>query len=277
MYVLRLAVELGQCDPSKWENAQQLLADPPKSADLKDLYSAREDVHALLRASSGGPLHGGGVFSRFTESRAELTRLIEVGQARLARLNALLRALWSESTTGAKGVSSAERAGALNDLVGVAIGEKQLGPKLALRLFSALGNDVVGRARTGAEGVSAGLARDVARLRLTSEGVVDEWSERAAVAATGLCAVLRITEALAKKDHQSLPEEVSQRGAALQSELRARVKTYAEESDGRREAGDVLGAAQDFVAELPPEPSEHGPGNSHLDLMAYLLGVVTGG
>ena len=277
MYVLRLAVELGQCDPSKWEEAQQLLANPPSSTDLRGLYSTREDVHAsLLRASSGGPLHGGGVFSRLTESRGELTRLVEAGQARLARLNALLRALWVQSAGSGRGASSAERAIALNDLIGVAIGESQLGPELALRLFSALGNDVIGRARAGSEGVSAGLTRDVARLRLASNGAVDERSQRAAVAATELCAVLRITEALAKKNPESLlPAEVAQRGAAIQGELRARIKTYAE-PDGRPQAGDVLGAAEDFVEELPPEPSEHGPGTSHLDLMAYLLGVVTG-
>lgn len=275
MYVLRLAVELGQCNQSRWKKTlQQLLADPPKNVCLKALYTTREDVHALLRASSGDPLQRG-VFSRPTESRGELTRLIEDGQSRLARLNALLRALWDEST-GAVRVSPAERAGALNDLIGVVIGESPLRPKLALRLFSALGNDVIGRAKKGSEGVSPALALDVASLRLASKGMLDERSQRAALAATELCAMLRITEALAKRKGESLPAELAKRGAALRGELWARIKKYTQ-PDKRRRMADVLGAAEDFVAELPPEPSEHGPGNSHLDLMLYLLGVMTKG
>lgn len=279
MYVLRLAVELGQCDPSKWKEAQQqLLVEPPKQpTDLKGLYSTREDVHALLPASTGDSLHGGGVFSRLTESRGELTRLIECGQARLAKLNVLLLALWSDSAHTTN-FSSTEGTGALNDIVGVVIGESRLRPELALRLFSALGGDVVRRASSGAEGVSPALARDVASLRLTSKGVVDEGGRRAAVAATELCAVLRITEALAKRNEGSLAAELAQRGAALQGELRVHIKAYSRPDRLRhREEADVLGAAGDFVAELPPEPSEHGPGSSRLDLMEYLLGVVTSG
>lgn len=274
MYVLRLAVELGQYDQDKWGGVQQqlLLAKPLKPVDLNGLHSTREDVHALLQPSRGGPLHGG-VFSRLTESRGELMRLVEGGQARLARLNTILRVLWDKST-GVASVSSAERAGTLNDLVGVLIGESQLGPELALRLFSALGNDVVRRAKSGAEGVSPALARDVATLRLASKGVADERSQRAAIAATELCAVLRITEALAKTTN--VPDELERRCAALQDELRARVKGCFR-SKKPRQVANVLGAAEDLVAELPPDPSEHGPGNSLLDLMVHLLRVVTSG
>ncbi len=162
MYVLRLAVELGQIERGEWQETQQLLDGPAGPLEnLESLFSAREGVHAVLCASSGGggrEAHQRGVFSRPTEARGDLACMIESGQARLAKLNTLLRALWAHST-GTEGVSFAERASALNEVVGVAIGEIGLHPRLAARLLSALGNEVVLGTRSTPAGAAASQAR----------------------------------------------------------------------------------------------------------------------
>lgn len=273
MYIIRLAVELGQCDRHRWQDVQQLLVEPGKPIDLEGLYSARDGIHAVLNDSNGKP-HQGGVFSRPTESRGGLTRLIECGHARLAKLNTLLRALWNDRA-GMRSGSSQERKTTLNDLVGVVVGESQLHPKLAVRLLSALGHDVIRRARSSPEGAPQALPRDIANMRMSSKGVMGESDQRAATTVTKLAALLRISETLNKRN-VNLSVELAQRGSALQDELRVQIKNYSQ-LDPSQQVADVLGAAEDFIAELPPDASEHGPGNSQLDVMIHLLGAVMNG
>ncbi|CBJ29110.1 expressed unknown protein [Ectocarpus siliculosus] len=220
MYLVRLAVELGLCDLSEWQEVSNLLAEPKKPIDLGSLYETRQGIHALFHGFRGGdgPLLLDGVFPRSTESRGELVSLIERGQARLAKLNVLLRALWSESAGTGRG-SFEDRTEALNTLVGVMVGESQLHPNFALKLFSALGLDVIRRAKSGPDKVPQSLQGDIANLGLSSGGVLSEASQRAALAVTKLAALARISEALSKsRDELSL--DVAQRGAALQAELR---------------------------------------------------------
>lgn len=274
MYLLRLAVEIGQCDPQKWQDLQPLLVEPGQPIDLKELYSTRDDIHAVLNGYDGEPCEGG-VFSRSTESRGELSRLIECGHARLAKLNTLLRALWHDPAD-MRSISSQERKAILNSLVGVVIGESQLHPKLALQLLSALGQYVIRLARASAEGAPQTLARDIANLRMSSEGVVSEAGQRAAIAVTKLAALLRIEESLNTRNGNLSPE-LAQRGSALQNELRMQIKNRPEREDPTQQMDDTLGAAEDFIAELPPDASEYGPGNSQLDILIHLLGTIMNG
>ncbi|CAN0471603.1 unnamed protein product, partial [Ectocarpus sp. 8 AP-2014] len=276
MYLVRLAVELGLCDLNEWEEVLHLSAEPQKPIDLESLYETRQGIHALFHGFRGGdePLLLDGVFPRSTESRGELVSLIERGQARLAKLNVLLRALWSESAGTGRG-SFEERTEALNTLVGVMVGESQLHPNFALKLFSALGLDVIRRAKSGPDKVPQSLQGDIAILGLSSGGVLSEASQRAALAVTKLAALVRISEALSKsRDELSL--DLAQRGAALQAELRVQVRAYVEHQQ-HQQREEVLSAAEDFIAEMPPEEAEHGPGNSQLDIMTHLLGAIITG
>ncbi|CAN0471249.1 unnamed protein product, partial [Ectocarpus sp. 8 AP-2014] len=276
MYLVRLAVELGLCDLNEWEEVLHLLAEPQKPIDLGSLYETRQGIHALFHGFRGGdgPLLLDGVFPRSTESRGELVSLIERGQARLAKLNVLLRALWSESAGTGRG-SFEERTEALNTLVGVMVGESQLHPNFALKLFSALGLDVIRRAKSGSDKVPQSLQGDLANLGLSSGGVLSEASQRAALAVTKLAALVRISEALSKsRDELSL--DLAQRGAALQAELRVQVRAYVEHQQ-HQQRKEVLSAAEDFIAEMPPEEAEYGPGNSQLDIMTHLLGAIITG
>lgn len=127
--------------------------------------------------------------------------------------------------------------------------------------------------------VSQTLARDVASLRLTSKEALDERSKRAAVAATKLAAALRIAEALDGRgqDGVVLSAELARRGAELQGQLQRQVRAYSNPADRGQHSTETLGVAEDFVAQLPPDASEHGPGDGRLDLMVYLLSLVTGG
>ncbi|CAM9215091.1 unnamed protein product, partial [Hapterophycus canaliculatus] len=269
MYMLRLAVELGQCDLNKWQEFRDMLSGEGAAPfDLRGLHNVRQGVHALLHSFDGEPPIFRGAFSRQTQSRAELTDLIESGQARLARLNVLLRLLWSES---ARKISSAERTSILNDIIGMLVGESQLYPKLALRLFSVLGHDVIRRARSGPESVPQTLPGDVAKLNLSSKGIMDEKNQRAATTVSALAALLRISEALSNTEP---PVERAQSGAALQDRLRVQIKTYSNHKHSQQIVED-LDDAEDFIKELPPEESEHGPGNSQLDIMMHLLWVLT--
>ncbi|CAB1114212.1 unnamed protein product [Ectocarpus sp. CCAP 1310/34] len=276
MYLVRLAVELGLCDLNEWEEALHLLAEPKKPIDLESLHETRQGIHALFHGFRGGdgPLLLGGVFPRSTESRGELVSLIERGHSRLARFNVLLRAIWSESAGTGRG-SFEERTEALNTLVGVMLGESQLHPSFALKLFSALGLDVIRRAKSSPDKVPQSLQGEIANLGLSSGGVLSEASQRAALAVTKLAALVRISEVLSKsRDELSL--DLAQRGAALQAELRVQVKAYAEHQQSQRRE-EVLSAAEDFIAEMPPEEAEHGPGNSQLDIMTHLLGAIITG
>lgn len=276
MYVLRLAVETGQCDPQKWRDLQQLLlVESGKPIDVEGLYSSRDGIRAVLLGPDGEPRRGG-VFSRPTESRGELTHLIECGHARLAKLNLLLRALWN-NPAGMRSVSSEERKVALNDLVGVAVGERALHPKLVLQLLSALGHDIIRRARAAHEAVPQALPREIASMRMSPKGVMGEADKRAAVTVTKLAALVRVTETLNKRGG-NLSAELAQRGSALQGELRIQIKHHQEQVvEPKQQVVDALGAAEDFIAELPPDANEHGPGNSQLDMMIHLLGTVTNG
>lgn len=267
--MLRLAVELGQCDLDKWQDFRRMLsAEDAAPIDLGGLHKVRQSVHALLHSFDGEPPIFRGVFRRQTQSRAALTGLIESGQARLAKLNVLLRALWSESTGK---LSSAERTSILNNIIGMLVGESQLHPKLALRLFSTLGHDVIRRARSSPEGIPQTLPRDVANLNLSSKGAMDGRNQRAATTVCALAALLRISEALSNANPSV---ELEHRGAAIQDTLRVQIKSYSQYTENRQTM-EVLGDADDFIEGLPPEESEHGPGNSQIDVMMYLLGVLT--
>ncbi|CAM9105353.1 unnamed protein product [Ectocarpus fasciculatus] len=275
MYLVRLAVELGLCDLIEWEENLHLLAEPQKPIDLESLYETRQGIRALFHGFRGDePLLLDGVFSRSTESRGELVSLIERGQARLAKLNVLLRALWSESAGTGRGIFE-ERTENLNTLVGVMVGERQLHPKFALKLFSALGLDVIRRAKSGPDTVPQPLQGDITNLGLSSGGVLSEAGQRAALVVTKLAALVRISEAL-NKSRDELSLDLAQRGAALQAELRVHVKAYVEHQQ-KQQKEEVLGAAEDFIAEMPPEEAEHGPGNSQLDIMTHLLGAIITG
>lgn len=275
MYLLRLAVETGQCDPKEWQQLRQLLVMPGKAVDLRGLYSTRDGIHAVLNGADGEP-RPGGVFSMLTERKGELTRLIEHGHARLAKLNTLLRALWNDAA-GLRSVSSQERKATLNHLVGVMVGESRLHPELALQLLSALGHCVIRRARASSEGVPQALPGDITNLRISSKGLMSEGDQQAAFTAMKLAALLRIKEAFDRRNGINLSAELAQRGSALQGELRVQIKNYREQKDPSQQVNDALGAAEDFIAELPPDASEHGPGNSQLNIMIYLLGAAMNG
>lgn len=276
MYVLRLAVETGQCDPQQWKDLQQLLlVEPGKPIDLEGLYASRDGIRAVLNGPDGEPRQGG-VFSRPTESRGELTHLIECGHTRLAKLNLLLRALWN-NPAGMRSVSPEERKVALNDLVGVVVGESELHPELALQLLSALGHDIIRRARATHEVVPQALPREISNMRTSPKGVMGEADQRAVITLTKVAALVRVTEALSKRDGD-LSAELAHRGSALQGELRMQIKHRQEQAGvPRQQVADALSAAEDFIAELPPDANEHGPGNSQLDMMIHLLGAVTNG
>ncbi|CAM9104938.1 unnamed protein product [Scytosiphon promiscuus] len=269
MYLTRLAVELGQCDQEKWEAFRQMLSGADTATfDAGAVHNTRPGVHVWLHSFDGEPPSFRGVFSSQTQSRAELTNAIESGQARLAKLNVLLRVLWSESTGK---INSAERTSILNDVIGILVGESRLYPKLALRLFSTLAHDVIRRARSSSEGLPQRLPNDVMSLNLSSKGIMDEKHHRAATAVAALAALLRISETLS---NVNLSAELVQRGAKLQENIRVQIRTYSKHLNSQQTM-EVLCDAHDFIEELPPAESEHGPGNSQLDIMTHLLGVLT--
>lgn len=269
MYLIRLAMELGQCDLEEWQAVRQMLSGTDSAPiDLGSVHNTRQGVHALLHSFDGEPPIFRDAFSRQTQSRAELTDMIESGQARLVKLNVLVRELWGESTGK---LGAAERTSILNDVIGILVGESQLYPKLALRLFSALGHDVIRRARSSTEGIPQHLMGNVANLNLSSKGVMDEKNQRAATTVVALAALLRISERLSNANPST---ELAQRGAELQDKLRVQVKDHSQHPQIQKMM-QVLGDAQDFIEEFPPEETEHGPGNSQLDIMIYLLGVLT--
>lgn len=269
--MLRLAVELEQCDVTKWQDFQQmLLGEPPTPIDWEGLHASRQRVHALLRPFSGAPPVLRNICSRQTQARGEVTDLIEGGQARLARMNVFLRALWSESASTRK-ISAEQRTNTFNDVIGMMVGERQLNPELALTLFAALGLAIIGRARASPVGVPRKLSVDVSNLSLSSKGTLGEKSQQAAATVTALAALLRVAET---PSNAELTAELAGRGDALQGELRMLVTTYSEDTNAQR-VMQALGVAEDFIEHLPPDGSDHGPGNSQLDVMIHLLGVLT--
>lgn len=288
MYILHLAVGLGQWDVDKWERVQRELVAGRAIEDMTELYAARDGVHALLFSSSGdlapeGVL--GGVIPRSTEAKSEIINSIERGYSRLAQVSALHHALWQKDKKAAdEGDDSCRNCldtGTLNELAGMMVGDpmNRVHPKSVLTLLSALGHGAIGRASTGSENVPENLAKDIANFRLTSKGLIDTASKRAAATVTQLAALLAITDALGKWKGE-LPLEIAERGAKLQNELRREIRTYQEDKDtsdmdGHRAT--LLRAAQSFIAELPPGQTEHGPGTSQLDIMMSLLGIAVDG
>lgn len=279
MYVLRLAVGLGQIGVDKWRGVQQQLLESREQVDIRELHGAHECIHALFHSFSREFSHRGirqGVLSRSAEKRVDLTTFIERGYSRLAKVNLLLRALLNK-TTDLGQISSSERASALNQLTGMLVGEYKLHPKLAATLLAAMGCDIIRRASVYPEDVPKALTIDIGNLISSSKGVLGALSQQAAGTVTKLAATLAVTDALSSWG-DDLPIETGRRGAALQDQLWRDIRTYrSNRSTVDAQVAGLLTAAQDFIKEGSPCQVEHEPGTTQLDVMIILLGVVTTG
>lgn len=280
MYVLRLAVGLGQIERNKWQSLQQQLLGSRTQVDMRDLHEAQEGVHALFHSFSREFAYREirqGVLSRSTEKKVELTSFIERGHFRLANVNVLLRAFWNE-VKHLDDISSSERTIALNQLTGILVGGSKLRPKLAATLLAAMGYDIIRRASTSPEDVPEALSMDIENLQSSSKDVLDALGQHAAGTATKLAAALAVTDALTSWG-DDLYSEAGRRGAALQGQLWRDIRTYrtSNRSTVDVQVAGLLTAAQDFINKSPPRQVECDPGTTELDVMMILLGVVVAG
>lgn len=280
MYILRLAVGLGLCDLNTWQRVHRQLTTSQTKVDRYLLFENLEGIHALLHSTNGHYSQREitvGVFSRSTEAKGEVTMLVERGHARLAKINVLLRTLWEERS-GVGKISHQDRSDALTGITGVMIGECELHPKLSVKIFSVLGQDIIRRTSAYAVGVSEGLAVDVANLRISPRGGMDPVSQWAAGTVIKLAAALAIGDATCKRKG-NLPVDAPQRAAALKSQLLSEIGAYkgkdiqAEQVNATR----LICLAQDLFAEVPPDQTYHEPGTTHFELMIDLLGGATPG
>lgn len=279
MYVLRLAVGLGQIGRNKWQSLQQQLLGSRAHIDMRELYEAQEGIRALFHSFSREFAYREirqGVLSRSTEKKVELTSFIERGHSRLANVNVLLRAFWNE-VAHLDAISSSERTIAFNQLTGMLVGESKLRPKLAATLLAAMGYDIIRRASTSPEDVPEALSMDIENLQ-SSKDELDALGQHAAGAATKLAAALAITDTITSWG-DDLSFETGRRGAALQGQLWRDIGTYrsSNRSTVDVQVAGLLTAAQDFINKGPPRQVEYEPGTTELDVMMILLDVVAAG
>lgn len=288
MHLVRLAVTLGQCDQKRWKNLQRQLCDSRCCSqqtvlDVRGIREARACLHGLVHSFFLGLPQRSitqGVLSRYAEKRGELTALIERGHSRLAHINLLLRSVLSEGMDINK-VNSSEHRDALDNLTGMFLGDCELGPKLAVILLSAIGNEVIRRASTlleltpSPEGIPQHLPEDIARLRLSSSGALDTAGQQVAVAVTKLAAVLDVTDALANWG-EDLTAKVAERGATLRNKLLLDIHMYKEDNraDMDAQVTEHLGTAQDFIAESALNRTDQASSANQLDILMSLLNVM---
>lgn len=282
MYLLRLALTLGQCDQQRWQSIQQQLVESRFQRtvlDVQGLHDAQEHVHALLPSIGAGPtppVIDPGVLSRSLRKKGELIEFIERGYTRLARINLLFDVT--------NKISLSERRNALRALTLMLMDEDALRPELAVTLVSAMGHDVIGRASSvlgltaGPEGIPRRLALDIGNLQQIPDGSSNIVGQQAVVAIAKLAAMLGIKGAVGKWG-TDLPSGVAERSAKLQSQLLFEIRRY--RSDDRTTAGvlatGVLGAAHGFIAHELLNQSELNTGTIELDVFMELLDVVVSG
>lgn len=278
MYVIRLAVGLGQCDLTRWKDVQQDLAECKKPLDVRLLHETREGVHALLPSFDGElcdiPTCQGAILKSM-EARGELTGFIERGHLRLALANLLLHALCGNSADAQIADLQQPRAKALDEVAGMMLGQCELHPKLVLTLLSTMGAITIRRASRDLEGFPHTLAKDVESLRLLPTGVMDAVSQRTAVTTTELAGALAVNDAIDRWGNNP-PLEVAERGKVLKTQLMQDIRTYSVKKDmdiSDEQVAERLGTVQDFVVEAPPDQTEHGPGINFFDAMVGLLDV----
>lgn len=283
MHLLRLAVELGQCDRQRWQSLQQQLVDGSRSRrivlDVQALHDAEEYVHAILPLLTVGFSHRAiahGMLSKSVERKGELTMLIERGHSRLAHINILLRA------TNDHKMARSKRQELLKELTGMLIGECELRPQFAVVLMSAMGNDVLDRARTlaslkvgpGLEGIPRGLPVDISTLRLLPSGALDMTGQKAVVAIAKVAAVLGIRNAVGNGGGD-VSTEVAKQSESLQHQLLREIHVY--RTDDTTKATGLLSAAQDFIAHESLGQAKQDPGVTQLEVIMNLLSVITTG
>lgn len=283
MHLLRIAAALGHCDWQRWQGLQHQLVSGFRShgaiVDVQALHGAQEHVHTLLPSSTTSlscRASVGGVFSTSMKRKGELVACIEQGYLRLAHVNILLQVI-----NGSK-MSRSKQKEVSRELTGMLVGECKLRPQFASVLLSAMGDDVLDRARElldppaspDVSAISPCLRREVSALKLLPSGVLDIASQKVAIAVARLAATLGIRNVVGSRGVHISPG-TAEKGESLQNELLREVRSYA--SDDTIKAVDVLSAVRDFICHESLEQAKQDTGVLELDVIMGLLSVVVTG
>ena len=269
--MLRLAVELGQCNLNVWRSAQEQLNESPSTLNIEGLFEIWQGVNFLLKLFHGYSLHG--AFPKSMKDRIQLTGLIERGYFRLAQVTALHQALIDISTDEREdGIE--QRKYALDKLKGMMLGQLDNEPKLLMTYFSALGG-VLCRARIFVDEVPQTLVKDIANLRLLPSGSLDLVPQNTIIATAKVAATVAIADAL-EEWKSDLPSQFVQHAAHLRDILIHNIRAYRNEHYTNHTQGlDTLAEALEFVAQTPLNRFEHVLRRSLLDTVLGFKEAIT--